>query len=93
METIVVTRHASLVKHLVESGIVPAGTKVVSHASPEEVSGKHVVGILPLHLAALAARVTVVPLRVPSELRGQELTLGQVRELAGPPQTFVVNEV
>jgi hypothetical protein len=93
METIVVTRHATLVEHLVQVGLVPPGTKVISHASEEAVRGKHVVGILPLQLAALAGRVTVVPMRVPPELRGQELTLEQVREFAGQPQTFVVTGV
>lgn len=90
---IVVTRHPALVDHLVKTGVVPEDVRVIPHASPEDVRGQHVVGVLPLHLAALADKVTVVPLHVPPEMRGQELTVEQVGEFAGPPQTYVTREI
>jgi len=90
METIVVTRHEALVKYLREIGLIDENTPVIAHATPEQVRGKHVIGVLPLHLAALVAQVTEVPLRVPPELRGQELTLEQIRKYAGEPQTYQV---
>jgi hypothetical protein len=90
METVVVTRHAALVDYLKETGLCPVGTPVIEHASPEAITGKHVIGILPLSLAALAAKVTVVPLSLPPELRGVELTIEQVRQYAGSPETYRV---
>ncbi len=63
---------------------------MISHATVEDVQGKHVIGVLPLFLAAEAARVTVVPLRVPAEMRGVELTTDQVAKFAQPAQTFAV---
>ena len=93
LEILIVTRHQALVPFLVELGLVGLGVSVVEHASPEDILGKHVVGILPLHLAALAAKVTVVPLTVPQELRGVELSLDQVRQYAGEPATYVVTQV
>jgi putative CRISPR-associated protein (TIGR02620 family) len=90
---IVVTRHKALLDHLVEEGLVPSDCRVVAHASAEDIRGQHVIGVLPLHLAALAAKVTVVPLTVPAEKRGQELTLEEVRQYAGEPRTYVVQEV
>jgi ABC-type hemin transport system substrate-binding protein len=90
METVIVTRHAALVEYLLAEGIVPNNTPVLSHASPEAITGKHVIGILPLSLAALAAKVTVVPLSLPPELRGVELTIEQVRQYAGSPETYRV---
>lgn len=87
---VVVTRHSALVEYLTELGVVPAGTEVVTHAAAEQVRGRHVFGVLPLHLAAEARRVTEVPLHVPAELRGVELTLAQVRQFAGPLTSYVV---
>ena len=77
---IIVTRHPALVTILVDDGIAPAGTPVISHASPEDVGGKHVYGVLPLALAAEASKVTEIALRLPAELRGVELSEEQVRQ-------------
>lgn len=90
---VVVTRHPALVEYLTELGVVPAGTEVVAHATAEQVRGRHVFGVLPLHLAAEAASVTEVPLNVPAELRGVELTLEQVRQFAGPLVEYKVSRV
>ena len=90
---VVVTRHPALVEYLTELGVVPAGTEVVTHATAEQVRGRHVFGVLPLHLAAEAASVTEVTLRVPAELRGVELTLEQVRQFAGPLVEYNVSRV
>lgn len=90
---VVVTRHPALVEYLTELGVVPAGTEVVTHATAEQVRGRHVFGVLPLHLAADAASVTEVTLRVPAELRGVELTLEQVRQFAGPLVEYKVSRV
>lgn len=91
--TIVVTRHPALVQFLLEQGLIHAGVPVISHASPEQVRGRHVIGVLPLSLASLAESVTEVPLSLPPELRGVELTLEQVREYAGRPVTYKVTAV
>lgn len=90
---VVVTRHPALVEYLTELGVVPAGTEVVTHATAEQVRGRHVFGVLPLHLAAEAASVTEVTLHVPAELRGVELTLEQVRQFAGPLVEYKVSRV
>jgi putative CRISPR-associated protein (TIGR02620 family) len=93
MKTIIVTRHPPLVEYLHETGLAPEDAEVLDHASPGEIEGAHVIGVLPLHLAALCDRVTVVPLDLPSELRGVELSLAQVRQYAGPARTYTVREV
>jgi putative CRISPR-associated protein (TIGR02620 family) len=87
---VVVTRHPALVTYLREEGLIPEDCPVLEHVSEEDVRGRHVIGVLPLHLAASAARVTEVPLDVPLEWRGQELTLAQVRACAGKPRTYRV---
>ena len=90
VETVVVTRHPALVAYLVEVGLVQEGVKVVTHADSDTVRNKHVVGVLPLRLAALAAAITEVPLSLPPELRGIELTLEQIRKYAGETATYAV---
>ena len=90
--TIVVTRHKALVQFLIETGMVTAETPVLSHVNASEVTGKHVIGVLPMHLAALAATVTEIPLDIPAELRGKELDLQQVRNFAGDPVKYSVRK-
>lgn len=92
MKTIVITQHQALIDFLKEINLISEDFEVISHASPEEIRGNHVIGILPLHLAVEAEKVTTVPLNIPKELRGQELSLDQIREFAGNPRTFIVKE-
>ena len=90
MSKIIVTRHVALVDYLIEKGVVPKGCKVLSHASKKEIWDKDVIGVLPMHLAALTKSITEIPLEIPADLRGKELTLEEVRKYAGPPVTYVV---
>jgi putative CRISPR-associated protein (TIGR02620 family) len=86
----IITRHPALIAYLVEIGLADQDTPVVAHASADDVRGRRVCGVMPLHLAAEAASVVVVPLDVPAEMRGQELTLEQVRRYAGRPTEYRV---
>jgi len=89
---LVITRHPALVQYLREIGIV-GNAEVIAHASPEMVTGREVVGILPHSLSCLTKTFTEVPLFVPAELRGIELTLEQVRLYAKPAVTYKVSVV
>lgn len=93
MEKIIITRHKALVDYLKELGLADDKTPVMDHAMPEHVRGKHVLGVLPLHLAALAVKVTEVPLNVPYGERGKELSLEQVRDYATRPKTYEVRRI
>lgn len=92
MNTIIVTRHKALVEFLIETGMVTAETPILSHVNAEDVDGRHVIGVLPMHLAALAATVTEIPLDIPAELRGKELDLEQVRQFASDPVTYSIRK-
>jgi putative CRISPR-associated protein (TIGR02620 family) len=87
METVIVSRHAGLVEYLEKKGIVG---RVIPHATAADVKGKIVVGNLPLHLAALAAKVGSVDMNVPAEMRGQELSASQVSQYATGISWYVV---
>lgn len=88
METVIVTRHKALVQVLAEDFGITG--RVVEHALPTDIIGKIVVGVLPLHLAAKAAKVGNLNLDLPAELRGKELTAAEVRQYALGMDWFVV---
>lgn len=90
---VVVTRHPALVELLRELGMIEDDTLILSHASEEDLQGKDVIGVLPLHLAAVAHTVTEIPLVLKPEDRGQELSLARMREVAGKPRTFTVTRL
>lgn len=92
METIVVTRHRGLVGYLQSRGIIAEDTPVIEHATPELVRGKRVIGVLPLHLAVEAAEVIEVPMNIPAEMRGVDLTAEQTAQFAAPPRAYVVQQ-
>lgn len=84
---LIITRHRALLTYLRGMGIkAPA----VSHAKPENVRGKHICGVVPLSLAAHAASVTVVPLHIPAEMRGRELTYDELCKVADAPERYIV---
>jgi putative CRISPR-associated protein (TIGR02620 family) len=71
-DTLIVTRHRGLVEWLGRRGIT--GT-VLPQVTPEDIRGKIVYGVLPLHLAALAAEVVTVDLPgIPADKRGADLS-------------------
>jgi len=89
-DRVIVTRHSALVEYLREIGQAGMDTRVIAHAAAEDVRDKVVVGVLPLHLAALAAHVIEVPLDLPTDMRGMELSIEQVRQYAGRPVRYRV---
>jgi len=87
---VIVTRHPGLVDHLREIGLISKNVKILSHAGPDDVRGKNVCGVLPHSLSSLTASFTEVPLSIPAELRGTELTLEQIKKYANPAVTYIV---
>ena len=88
---IIVTRHPALVTYILEARIAPVDTPVVTHVTDDDVRDKHVIGVLPMRLAALAATMTEIPLQIPEYLRGKELSYDDMKEVAGDPVTYVVS--
>lgn len=93
MNEVIVTRHPALVELLRERGIIEGNATVLEHATPADVQGKDVIGVLPLSLAALANSVTEIPLALTAEMRGKELDLETLRKIAGKEVTYKVTVV
>ncbi len=90
---LIVTRHPGLVEYLRELNIVSDDVEVITHATPEAVTGRHVCGVLPHSLSCLTASFTEIPLRLTPELRGVELDLETLRGIAGQPVTYKVEVI
>ena len=93
MEKIIVSRHTAMREYLVEQGLVDPDVQVYIHAGPSDVEGRHVYGMLPLHLASLAALVTQVPVITPATERGVTLSLENIRRYARAPQTYKIERI
>ena len=88
---VIVSRHQGLVDWLRRKGIVG---KVVTHATPDDVRGKDVIGNLPLHLAAVAKSVTVVDMpALPADWRGQDLSPDQMDQAGATLSRYVIRKV
>lgn len=88
---IVVTRHESLIEYLKEIKVIQDGDfQLISHATLEDVEGKDIIGVLPISLASHANTITEIPLNVPMELRGKELSIDDVRKYAGEIAVYKV---
>lgn len=82
--SVIVTRHAGLVAWLASRGITG---EVKAQVGPDDVRGKRVYGVLPLHLAAEAAEVVTVDMPdLKPEQRGQDLTPAEM-DAAGAVMT------
>ena len=88
--SVCVTRHPALVEYLRENHLITPECRVISHATIDDIRGRVVAGILPLSLARFARAVIDVPLDITPEMRGRELTLVEVRGIAGPPRRYRV---
>lgn len=94
-EKIIVTRHNTLVEWLARHGITGP---VIEQATPEDVRGKDVYGILPMWLAAEANSVTEVsmpglPLEARKRVNGGDFTVEEMDDWGAHLETFVIRRV
>jgi hypothetical protein len=93
MFDVIVTRHRGLVDYLVKIGLATPTTAVVTHANAGVVRDKKVCGVLPHSLSCLTESFTEIPLALPLNKRGQELTAEEIEEYAGEPITYTVRKL
>lgn len=87
---ILVTRHDGLVDYLKEIGLIDDSTKRLTHVTVDDVKGHDVIGNLPMSLASNANTITEIPLTIPADMRGKELSTEDVRKYAGEQTTYKV---
>lgn len=95
--TIIVTRHDNLAAVLHERGVNPSTPRISHVDAPQQIEGKHVIGVLPHHLSSRAASVTEIPMRWSEQdreaLQRGDVDLDATRKAAGDPITYVVFEL
>lgn len=89
---LVITRHPALIEYIKEIGLVDGTAEIVAHASPELVRDRDVIGVLPHSLSVLTNTFTEVPMVLPAELRGQELSIDDMHKYSGEPVTYIVSK-
>jgi putative CRISPR-associated protein (TIGR02620 family) len=90
---LIVTRHPALLDLIKELGLADDSTLVISHADVENVSGRHVLGVLPHHLSCHTITYSEIVLSIPEHLRGKELDIHQLRRAYRGINTYVVNKL
>jgi len=94
LNTLVVTRHKALVDYLLKKGVISEGRfEVMPHATPKDVRGRHVIGVLPHSLSCLTTSFSEVVLDLPLEKRGKELTLDDMLTHAKGLNTYKVTKL
>ena len=89
---VIITRHSGAVEWLAQRGI--AGPVISGNATPDDVRGKVVVGNVPLHLAALAARVASIDMpALRADQRGADLTPAEMDAAGASINWYVVRDV
>lgn len=78
---LIITRHPGLLEFLLQEGVLVGSVPVLAHAKAEDLRGKVVIGVLPLHLAAEADLVIEAQLDLTPEMRGKELSADEVRRV------------
>lgn len=91
MRYLIVTRHTGAIEWLRRRGITG---DVVTHATADQVRGRHVVGVLPIFLAAYAASVTSIDVpNMPDNARGRELSADEMDAFGARLSRYVVREM
>lgn len=90
-ELVIVTHHQGLVDWLNEQGY---NGNVINHATPQDVLGKHVIGKLPMYMAAIAQSITQVHIpNLPEHMWGEELTSNDLTNHGAYMRTYIVKEI
>ena len=88
-----VGRHNSLRDYCIELGLINENTPVFPKAKIKDVSGKHVIGVLPLDMACYALSFTTVKLNISRSFDVNELSLEDLREVAMTPKTYEIRRI
>lgn len=84
---VMISRYPALEQFARECGYIDEHTRVIERASMADVRGKHVLGVLPLHMAAKAKSISEIPLR--GVKLSEATTVEQLQAAAGEPKTYM----
>lgn len=74
-------------------GYVPIAIDVLTHATPDDVRGNRVIGVLPEELSSLCAEYWKLSMNVPPGMRGKEISCADMERLGCSVKRYEVKEV
>ena len=89
-EKVFVSRHKALYQYFLENGLIDAHTKVLQKVVISAIRDKHVLGVMPIHLAHYCKSYTMIPL---SLKRGVDLSIDDLKEIVTMPRTFCIRRI
>ena len=92
IETLIISRHAGAMGWIQKHHPEFAECELITHASPEILKGKRVIGILPIQLAVLATEFWNLSLNVPANMRGKELTIEDMEKFDCKIEQFQITK-
>ena len=92
VDRVVIAHNPALFSLFVELGIARPGDLYLKKALVKDIRGKHVIGHIPIYMAALAERTTIVHLVLPPQYKDDpELPLEVLRQAAKSATTYTVS--
>lgn len=93
MNPLIITRHQGLVDWLKKHYNI-TGTIIPHVTNPNLLTGRIVIGILPLHLAAKAQEIWTIDMpNLPAEKRGQEVTAEEMEQFGATLSKYKVTKL
>lgn len=88
---IIVSRHQGLVEWLASHGITG---QVITHVTDiNDIKNKHVIGVLPLHLASQCSTITTIDMNLPPDKRGVDLSPTEMDHYNATMNTYQVTKI
>lgn len=93
MEKIIVSKHESVEKYLKEQEIVPGYIKRYPFVNEDFAKGKHIYGIVPMNIAALAGKFTEVKITLHHSEKYKEVSASRINAQVKNVRTYIVTEL
>jgi len=93
MKTVIVVRHIGAKEWIAKHHSEFSDVEQIAQAKPEDLKGNRVIGVLPIHLAALCAEYWHLEMNIPQEARGKELSCEDMETFGCKISQFEVRRI
>jgi two-component sensor histidine kinase len=93
MEKIIITKHNAVKHYIISKQMATKETPCFSVAEIKDIEGKHVIGFIPLYLAAKAGMYTEIKINLKREDIKRELTLNEIEHRVKNVNTFKIEKI
>jgi len=90
METKIVTRHAGAMEWIAKHHLEFGDAEVIAHADVGDLKGRRIIGMLPIHMAAMCKEYWHLEMTVPADRRGTEISCEDMENFGCKISQFLV---